>query len=76
MDFDAKDMKYKPSSWNYCKADTNSTKDMKLEVTNDKCSSKIVSILVDGECIISCFLNVRPGSVLTTHINDTVKVIG
>ena len=45
---------------------------MKLEVTNHKCSSKLVSIIVNGECIVSKFLNLRPGSFLTTQFNEAI----
>ena len=47
-------------------------KDMKLEVTNHKCSSKLVSIIVNGECIVSRFMNLRPGSFLTTQFNEAI----
>ena len=48
----------------------------KIEVTNHKSSSKLVSVILDEKCIHSKFLKLRPGSVLTTHINDKVTVTG
>ena len=51
-------------------------KETKLEVTLHKCSPNLVSVIADGKCIISTFLKPRPGSVLTTHINDSFRVVG
>ena len=50
-------------------------KDMKVEVTNHRSSSNVISVIVNGKCILSRFLKPYPSSVLTTSIDHNLSVI-
>ena len=49
---------------------------MKIEVTNHRSSSNLISVIVDGKCIHSRFIKPYPESVLTTHIDVGLDICG